>query len=273
MRTGRLGIATKAAIVAILSVLTTLIIATMASWLFGGEVAGTGLLLCILCPLVIAGPASAWQFRQHDRLRETREALLRTKTELETANSKLRQAYRSLEHRARHDGLTGVLNREAFIETATSRLCEYGGTLLLIDADNFKQINDRYGHPTGDKALRSIARAIAKQMSARDVHGRIGGEEFAVFLPEVDGSAAFAAAEAIRHSVRSTLVGDDAGASITVSVSIGGAESGPVSEIEALWRTADRHLYRAKRMGRDRVNFGDDRTDDRWMLPVRTLAG
>lgn len=243
----------KAAIAAGLSVVVTLAIAETAAYFFGGSVEGTGLILCILCPLVIAGPASAWQFFQQSRLAAARDELRAAKAELERAHAALQRAYGDLNERARRDGLTGILNREGFVEALLQALESQHGTLFILDADEFKLINDRYGHPPGDEALRVLSGAVAASIDEAGLFGRIGGEEFAVFMPGIRGRAAFEAAERMRLAVRTSPVAVRSGTSISLSVSIGGAHSSNFADLEALWQAADACLYAAKADGRDRL--------------------
>src|SRR5690606_23722579 len=123
---------------------------------------------------------------------------------------------------ARTDSLTACLNRGAFASKVTETLQARGtGALLMIDADNFKTINDLYGHESGDEALTIIARSIRAVVRPGDLVGRMGGEEFAVFLPSVDQTTAEAVAERIRRSVNLAIFTPD-GRQRSLSVSIGG---------------------------------------------------
>lgn len=161
---------------------------------------------------------------------------------------------------ARTDSLTSCLNRGAFTAKVSHALTEQrregNGALLMIDADNFKAINDLFGHDIGDEALTMIADSVRTVLRAGDLVGRIGGEEFAVFLPGVDRQTAAAIAERIRSAV-SFLDFTPAGRQCSLSVSIGGAVfNGPVGFSE-LFRIADQRLYDAKRTGRNRVSIAD----------------
>ena len=156
---------------------------------------------------------------------------------------------------ARTDSLTACLNRGAFTAKVTALLTQRKsgstGALLMIDADNFKAINDLFGHDAGDEALTIIARSIRSVLRSGDLVGRMGGEEFAVYLPEVDQSGAESIAERIRRSVNLAVFVPDA-RQRTLSVSIGGAVfEGPASFSE-LFRIADQRLYGAKQTGRNR---------------------
>jgi diguanylate cyclase len=157
---------------------------------------------------------------------------------------------------ARTDGLTACLNRGAFTAKVETQLSEGrdSGALLMIDADNFKVINDLFGHDNGDEALMIIARAIRGVLRAGDLVGRMGGEEFAVFMPGVDKSGAEAMAEAIRRSVNHSKFAPD-GRNHRLAVSIGGAVFDQPSSFAELFRIADQRLYGAKRAGRNCANI------------------
>ncbi|MBZ9741296.1 MULTISPECIES: GGDEF domain-containing protein [unclassified Mesorhizobium] len=177
---------------------------------------------------------------------------------------KIRQlaiAQRDLSVIAATDSLTAVLNRgafsmlvEAYLEQTRKPEETRSGALLIIDADHFKAINDRLGHDCGDQALRLIAQAIKGQLRGSDIVGRIGGEEFGVFLPGVDPSQSWLIAESIRRRIRE-MDFSPGGLSCPLSVSIGGTSfSGPTT-YEAIFSAADRRLYAAKSNGRDQVSF------------------
>lgn len=170
------------------------------------------------------------------------------------------------------DSLTGLANRGAFAAAVEARLAgsrENGaatsGTLLVIDADNFKNVNDRYGHDCGDEALRCIAAAIRSATRSDDVVGRLGGEEFGVYL--ADGENAAVVAERIRMAVQAVRFAPR-GRTCDLSVSIGGAETGPRSTFALLYREADARLYEAKRSGRNRVVMAPMPTDLSERAPI-----
>ncbi len=214
-----------------------------------GLVEGTALLMCILCPALAAFPASFYNFLQ-------REKLARALDDLRRAHSELARTHRVLAEKARRDEMTGMLNREAFFEEMECARRAFGrGTLLIVDADNFKRINDNWGHLTGDAALLEITAAIRRAVRADDVVGRIGGEEFAVFLTEADHRESLAAAERIRAEVARLTFQPAAGEVLSLSVSIGGAMHRSQATLAELMREADRRLYEAKRRGRNRVVF------------------
>lgn len=169
----------------------------------------------------------------------------------------LRHANQQLRILASTDGLTACLNRRAFTHSVTNHLTWSGGdpaqgAFLVIDADDFKSINDHFGHDHGDEALRSIAGAIKASVRPHDLVGRIGGEEFGVFLVGVSGSHALVIAERIRTSINQLAFAPE-GDTRRLSVSIGGAVFDRPAPFAALYRKADELLYKAKQSGRDRV--------------------
>lgn len=156
---------------------------------------------------------------------------------------------------ARTDSLTACLNRGAFTSKVSLLLGQRPartGALLIIDADNFKAINDLFGHYCGDEALTIIARSIRTILRAGDLVGRLGGEEFGVYLPDVDQASAHAVAERIRRSVNLAMFAPD-GQQRPLSVSIGGVAFKGPARFSELFHIADQRLYGAKQAGRNRV--------------------
>jgi len=156
---------------------------------------------------------------------------------------------------AETDGLTGLANRRRFLSDILPRLATSPGrgALVLFDLDHFKRINDTYGHLMGDRALVEFAGILAKAVPQRAIAARIGGEEFALFLPDDDAATAAAVAERIRQLTQAFQLNTARGdLRITVSGGVAGvAEVG--SDYEALHGAADTALYKAKSDGRDRV--------------------
>ena len=165
------------------------------------------------------------------------------------------------------DFLTGIMSRRAWLDCAEREVCRanrYGSQLsfLVLDIDNFKGVNDRFGHPVGDQIITGIAQGIAGQLRESDCFGRFGGEEFVAALPETDFAAAMNLAERIREAIARMqfpcLEGEFTTVSIGVS-SLGHDEAGPDP---ALIR-ADQALFHAKQMGRNRIH-GVDASDQAW---------
>lgn len=157
------------------------------------------------------------------------------------------------------DRLTGVLNRRGFEERAALLLRPYRPVhMVLCDLDHFKRINDTFGHDAGDDVLERFGRLLARTARATDLVGRVGGEEFALLLPDADRAAALNFAERLRRAIMEErfAFGD---ATLRVTVSVGLAESAPGDTVRKLMKRADRRLYLAKTGGRNRlVASGDD---------------
>jgi diguanylate cyclase (GGDEF)-like protein len=156
------------------------------------------------------------------------------------------------------DDLTGLVNRRRFIEALDAeveRARSFGSplTIVLADLDNFKQVNDEFGHHGGDVVLRAFADLIRSHVRDVDVSGRIGGEEFAILLPETDNAGASRVAERMRRSLNEVSIPLSDGASIHVASSFGVAALAPGQTGDDLLRAADAALYRAKDEGKNRV--------------------
>jgi diguanylate cyclase (GGDEF)-like protein len=185
------------------------------------------------------------QEREYEELRSLRgelEERVRKRTvELEAANA-------HLDLLSRTDPLTGLGNRRAFVEHMSGQV---SGSLVMIDVDHFKQINDRFGHDAGDRALIATAAALRGSFGNDAVLARWGGEEFIAHLPSASLEAACAVAEAARRALAVLRAGaPDAG---TLSASFGVAQLAPGGDLERSLAAADAALYRAKQGGRDRV--------------------
>ncbi|MEH3145868.1 MAG: GGDEF domain-containing protein [Methylobacterium frigidaeris] len=160
---------------------------------------------------------------------------------------------REQHHAASTDALTGVANRRALQSWAEAHLRRGEATLLLLDLDHFKRINDTWGHGVGDAVLVGFCTAARALLPQDGVFGRLGGEEFACLLPGADRERARQVAEAIRRST--TLMRPEALPGFAVTVSIGAATG---RDFDILMRRADRALYRAKDLGRDRLVWAED---------------
>lgn len=198
-----------------------------------------------IMPVLTAFPISIWVFLQQRKLAQALDALS--------------LAHAELERRATFDAMTGVLNRETFLKRlADLRRNTDQGALLIIDVDYFKAVNDTYGHLVGDKALIAIAQEIGPILRSGDVVGRIGGEEFAVYLPGTDMESASAIAHRIRVRIQGVEFRPKGEALHPLSVSIGIGAVSPDRKVSEIMREADRRLYLAKERGRNSVVGPDE---------------
>ena len=199
------------------------------------------------CPI-----GTIFYIRDHSGVRQIEDALRRNNTQLNHLVSEL-------DHLAKHDQLTGLLRRGSAVEAAEDALLSSGLErepfgVALFDLDQFKSVNDSYGHLVGDRVLATLATVMRRVARAHDIVGRFGGEEFVAFLPGADLAAVSGFAERVRVAIeRSRLViSDDIHVSITVSAGVATLPTCADSLNDAL-RIADDRLYAAKRAGRNRV--------------------
>ncbi|GAA0854226.1 diguanylate cyclase [Aliiglaciecola litoralis] len=179
----------------------------------------------------------------------TDEAL--NKKGIQSLNKQLKQI-------SRVDGLTGVFNRRHWEETFAlehKRIMRNNstGSVIMLDIDHFKKVNDTHGHPAGDHIIKTLAQVINKSVRETDVCGRYGGEEFAVLLTETSAENALVVAERIRRSCES-LTPEYEGTVIRFTVSLGVAEVHKTYKDHMVWlEKADQALYKAKEGGRNKV--------------------
>ncbi len=164
---------------------------------------------------------------------------------------------KNLEIHSRIDPLTGIFNRnvyneEVYLEIERGKRYGYKFSLLLLDIDHFKQINDRYGHDVGDEILKKVTALIASSIRKSDLFCRIGGEEFAIIATEAEIDNAQMLAEKIRKNVEES----DFGIKRTVTISIGIAEWRTQDSKESIFKRADEALYASKEKGRNTVSIG-----------------
>lgn len=231
------------AIIAASAVLSTVVITALTIAIdysnlagLGGEQLATNLRNDLLIPILLGLPNFTvvfWKIRQLAKARDQLEKLAST------------------------DSLTGTLNRRAFQTRAENLLAEAGSNglasaLLVIDIDHFKNVNDSFGHDIGDKALASVAAAIGGQLRHDEVFGRIGGEEFVVFMPRTTTPMAALMAERLRAAVQSSTFAQET-LQRDLTVSIGVATCRGRTPFTELYKEADACLYQAKERGRNRV--------------------
>ncbi len=235
----------KAALIT-LSVVLFSVGATSLMAILSGDTPGLmGVGLSAGIPLLTAFPSLFFIFLQHCRLKD--------------AYVQLERAHVELQARARIDYMTGLLNREALFEAMKiSRSRIETGTLLVIDADHFKAINDTFGHGVGDRALKLIAFALQNVTRRGDLVGRIGGEEFCVFLPGASGETGVHVAQRIRAEVENTPFHTTEYQVYPLTISIGVASAPKHETNSQVLSRADRCLYMAKQRGRNCVVFDEE---------------
>lgn len=157
---------------------------------------------------------------------------------------------RRLWNLSRKDGLTDLFNRTTFFERMVEiRARESQGVLLMLDADHFKSINDTYGHQAGDRCLQAIAHTLGRSIRQEDVLGRLGGEEFAIYLKKSGAETARVIGERLTKPISFTT---DTEKTLSITMSIGGVVLHPDISIDTLFARADAALYLAKKNGRAR---------------------
>lgn len=176
---------------------------------------------------------------------------------VEERTTALLEANRKLKELASTDMLTGLLNRRAFMEEAKGKFklakrYQRPLSFLMIDIDHFKRVNDTYGHQAGDLVLVEFSKIMNACLRETDILGRIGGEEFAIILPETSLEQTAELSERLLEKVRKAEIELDAGKKISLTTSIGVATVPPLSmDVETVMKEADKALYRAKSGGRD----------------------
>ncbi|MEN3146722.1 GGDEF domain-containing protein [Neorhizobium sp. IRAMC:178] len=237
----------KSLFAGLLSLLASLALSFTFVPMLGGEVAGAGLVMTIVCPLAISIPASAVLFSQTERIR-------RAEAVASDALAKLAAAYEELHWQSRRDGLTGLLNRSAFMEELQTFSREgLTGALVFLDLDHFKSINDRHGHATGDEVLRRTGKILATYDGQLNIAGRLGGEEFALFQGGLTVDEMLRWCKDIRELIEGLDVRSALRSSVPVSASIGAIHCAPGFDPHECLRAADVNLYEAKSLGRNRV--------------------
>ena len=200
----------------------------------GNGINVAGLVAATVMPIILGAPMMFYMALRHQQLRHLN-------TQLDVLAST--------------DWLTDCLNRRAFTARTSEKLSGGAtGTLLVVDADHFKAVNDRFGHEAGDEALQMMARIIRATIRETDLFGRLGGEEFGIFLAGADFTAALVMAERVRFAISRAQFAPN-GESHALSVSIGGATAASNSSFTGLLRLADQQLYGAKAAGRNRIEL------------------
>ncbi|NUU02394.1 GGDEF domain-containing protein [Herbaspirillum robiniae] len=175
----------------------------------------------------------------------------RTERELNQLNSRLKQLSDELEYKARHDNLTGALNRGAVFESAHRILEKSAMSVIVLDIDFFKRINDEFGHPTGDAVIRELVNRLRVALGDVGLIGRVGGEEFSILLAGMALDEAVVLAEHIRQAISGELFPCLPSRPVTSSFGVSWSVAG--GDFEDAYARADEALYQAKRGGRNRV--------------------
>ncbi len=216
------------------------IVGTVAS--FGVPMHAAHWAVTVICPTVCSLIMCPLFHLQQDKLRRL--------------NTELSRAHHTLAWQVNHDALTGSLNRAAFLASVEESIMARAGIILLLDVDHFKSVNDRHGHHAGDMALQSLVRIMQAEIGAAGVIGRLGGEEFGIYLPGADLDQAEDIAERVRRTVAATPVETSHSQPFHMTVSVGAAAVTPGQRLPARMHLADQNLYQAKHDGRNRIVIG-----------------
>jgi len=189
-------------------------------------------------------------------MRESRRLIRRSdreERELNILNTELHSLAAQLEYKARHDSLTGALNRGAIFDRAGQYLTDRALALVVLDIDFFKRINDSYGHPAGDAVICEVVRRLRAALPAGIEIGRVGGEEFSILLPGIEFGEALTLGEHMRRAIAERPFECLPG---TVTASFGVSWTARNGGFGDAYARADEALYDAKRGGRNQVRAG-----------------
>ena len=187
-------------------------------------------------------------------MRETRRLIQRSdreELEMNRLNHRLKELAQELEYRATHDTLTGALNRAAVIDRATEALAHGNLSLIVLDIDHFKHLNDDFGHPVGDTVICEVTACLNDSVGTEGAIGRLGGEEFAALVPGLTLDDAISLAERIRCAIACHCFTLPVNRQVTASFGVSWSPQGRT--FEHAYVRADTALYEAKRGGRNRV--------------------
>lgn len=195
--------------------------------------------------------------KRRDELYYLKRSILTMAQELEALIYQLKEDKSRFEELAYTDPLTGLRNRRFFLEELKEHLelaKRYGEplSLIMLDVDNFKNINDEYGHDVGDLVLKKLAQVIEENVRSSDIAARFGGEEFVIALPKTSGEEALLVAERIRQGFKRARININ-GLEVSTTLSAGVSTFTGSEDIDTLIKEADKALYQAKRTGRDKV--------------------
>jgi len=191
-----------------------------------------------------------------DRLAAKQAETQQLNAELE---SRVKQRTQQLRELAARDSLTGLYNRRHFNDVLRHSFAEaarYGGSLacVMVDVDNFKRVNDQFGHQVGDEVLIMVGEIISRELRSADVAARVGGDEFVALLPQTDARNAYILANRIRSAFARTVVQKRVAGEVTLSVGVASSDDSGVTDHRSLIEAADKALYGAKHLGKNRVS-------------------
>ena len=224
-------------------------------------------LLCATGMLLLASFAYRSRVRNREanlvsRQRELEGLVAQRTGQLEEEKRQLVSAREALRQQSRLDGLTGLLNRVAILELLDreiTRACRTGHPLsvVMVDIDHFKAVNDTHGHLTGDEVIRQVSTRLGQAVRPYDAVGRYGGEEFLIVMPDFNAIAETSRLESVRQAIaRDPVASGDMSIPVTCSFGVNLLQTGNQHSAEALLEAADRALYEAKHQGRNRVAYG-----------------
>jgi len=209
------------------------------------------LILAAIVAFCVAITLTIKTFGNQQKLETMTVRLRETRAELRETNAKL-------EHKLTYDNMTGLECRESFFAKFEKRRAEHEqNLLLLLDADHFKKINDTYGHLLGDQALLLLSDVLKRMRRQNDLIGRIGGEEFTIFLPNTSEAEGLVIAEMIRGEIENLVFKPMPGVHHVITASIGITSAPPHQKYATLMSNADNALYEAKHAGRNQVKLYD----------------
>lgn len=233
----RYGVVRTTLMVTLAAVILSELVTVIVTQLADGRFSMTGMLIALIVPVIIVPVVNGLQLNLLDKLEKTREELNRMAT---------------------MDGLTQIYNRHHFMVLARQAFGDFKYSLTpfsiaLFDIDDFKKVNDTYGHLVGDQALRQVADMAGSGIRKHDVLARYGGEEFIVLLPDTTAEQAFEVVQRLQQSIADYPV-YSLDEPVNVTVSIGVATAQPfMQELDDLLVAADDALYRAKNSGKNRI--------------------
>lgn len=239
----------QTAIISAIAVLLSFTLTGLCYLLFYGmdERFWPAMTMAIVVPWGISIPLGLYMSKQ-------RFKLIGLTNRLKDAQGNLRKANKALELRANYDGMTGLLNRDSFMSQLNKlRTDQDNNVLMIVDVDHFKDINDSFGHPVGDQALNLLGKVFHKILRKNDIAGRIGGEEFGIFLPDTSAPEGQIIGEMVRHEIENMIFEPCQNMRHVITVSIGVTDMAPHHQRSALMENADAALFAAKRRGRNQV--------------------